>query len=68
MNNMCSLWGQIIPVSESECSICPVYLKFPMITVVLFLLSVKRDLLGPLYFFFSHLFTCHRQDKVVEAQ
>lgn len=28
-----------------------VYLKFPVIIFVLFLLSVKKDLLGPLYFF-----------------
>lgn len=52
--NVYSLWGQIIPVSESECSICPVYLKCPVIIFVLFLFSVKRNLLGPLYFFFFH--------------
>lgn len=48
---MCSQWGQIILVSESECSICPVYLKFPGIILVLFLPSVEKDFLGPLCFF-----------------
>lgn len=51
---MYSPWGQIILVSESECSICPVYLRFPVIMFVLFLLFVKKDLLGPLYFSLFH--------------
>lgn len=50
---MYSPWGQTILVSESECSICPVYLKLPVI-FVLFLLSVKKDLLGPLHFSLFH--------------